>query len=423
MFLEDLDVQDPAFQQWLGKERRAEDPSWRGVPLPFVSRPETQNRRRVLTFKTSTPSQDPNSFLETMLSHFVGQSLGEHIMIDVIDVTKARGLPEVTWVEIHAVPRDTLHSVVRVSVRDGPRKTLIWSDLQNIPGEDLLEINHPRLLSYCNQLVLGILDALALRQPANPDEIETGLIAHLATRKVFSMDPAEIRSADKLLEIANSRGSRGVYLAWRALVRSFQLIERHGGDTERLRHEVQQMSFQALEMEPMNSMVLALVANARLAMGDNVVACKELAERSVRLNPSNPMSWDSLSIAKLYMNDYQGAHNLAIRAQEVSVGTPHSFWWDMGRSISAASIGLLDEAIHFAELSQARSPQFRPPKRYLAGLYSVKGWDEKVIACVQSIKLQEPQFEPLQLAEDPDYPSSILRLSGLVNADLLRNLG
>lgn len=423
-FLEDIDVQDPRFQSWLHAERAAFAPTVLVPPAPFLSNLTTKSTRRTVAFKTSTPSQDPNSFFETTLSHYVGQSLGEHIMIDVVDAAIARDMPQTTWIEIHAVPRDGSHSVVRVSLRDGPRRILIWSDLSEIPSATMLEINHSSLLSYCNQLVRGILDALALRQPDNPDTIETGLIAHLATRKLFSMDEAEVHNADRLLGIANERDTRGVYLAWRALVRSFQLVEKHaGGDPETLRREALQLSYRALELEPNNSMVLALISNARLVMGDNVGECQALAKRAVQLNPSNPMSWDSLSIANLYMSDYQGAHDLAIRAQEVSVGTPHGFWWDMGRAVSAAAIGRLDEAIEFAEKSQEGSPLFRPPKRYLIGLYSAKGWEEKTLQAIDDLRALEPGFAPTQIAEDTSYPSAPLRSSGLINRDLLRNLG
>jgi tetratricopeptide (TPR) repeat protein len=420
-FLEDIDVQDASFQSWLASERATFEPTPMTLNAPFLSDARSTAARRILAFKTSTPSQDPNSFLETTLSHYVGQSLGEHIMIDVIDAEAARHLPDTTWIEIHAVPRDAQNSVVRVSVRDGPRKTLIWSDLKTIPSENLLEINHANLLSYCNQLVRGVLDALALRQPENAEAIETGLIAHLATRKLFSMDPTEVNTADQLLGIANERDTRGVYMAWRALVRSFQMVEKHAGDPETMRREALQYARHALELEPSNSMVLALVSNARLVMGDNVAECRALAKRAVQLNPSNPMSWDSLSIANLYLDDYQGAHDLAIRAQQVSVGTPHSFWWDMGRAVSAAAIGRLDEAIEFAEMSQAGSPLFKPPKRYLVGLYSAKGWEEKTLQAIEDLRALEPGFSPIQIAEDTSYPSSPLREGGLLNVDMLRN--
>lgn len=422
ILFEDLDVRDPAFQRWLDAERDAENPAPAGFGLPYFHSGQQRARRRLVTFKTSTPSQDPNSFLETTLAHFVGQSLGEHILIDVIDPEAARGLEDATWVEIHSVPRSDDQSVVRICVRAGPRKTLIWSDLRNIPNRNLLDIDHPELLAHCNQITRGILDALALREPDDPDEIESGLIAHLAVRKAFSMDPAETRTADRLFDIAHERSPRGTHLAWRAQIRGFQMIEKHGGDPEELRHEALQFSYKAQEIEPNNSMVLALIANARLSMGDNIAVCSELAERGVQLNPSNPTAWDSLSISMLYQGDFLGAHDLAIRAQEVSTGTPHSFWWDAGRAISAASIGRLDEAIHFAELSQQKSPLFHPPKRYLAGLYSAKGWGDKVEQTVRDIKLLEPDFVPIQLVDDPDYPSSLLRIGGLYNADLLREL-
>lgn len=418
-FLEDVDVQDPAFAAWLMAERADRDQSPSAMPMPFLSQHTTQDKRRVLAFRTSTPSQDPNSFLETTLSHFIGQSLNEHIMVDVIDAGAARAVPSATWIEIHAVPRDDQTSVVRISVRDGPRRLLIWSDLQSLPSDMLLDFNNAALLSYCHQIVCGILDALVLRQPDNPDDVETGMIAHLASRKVFSMDAEEMQVSDKLFSLANGRGPRGVYLAWQALLRSFQIIERHDLDAAQLAEEGERLCAEALAMEPNNSMVLALVSNARLALGGDPEPCRRLAEDSVRLNPANPFSWDSLSIVRLYQKDYAGAHDLAVRAQQVSEGTPFRFWWDAGRAISAATVGRLSEAITYAERSQSQSPTFHPPKRYLIGLYSALGREDKVAKAVANLRQYEPDFAPIQLLDDPEYPSSLLVKGGLFDRSML----
>jgi hypothetical protein len=45
--------------------------------------------------------------------------------------------------------------------------------------------------------------------------------------------------------------------------------------------------------------VLAVVANARLFYETDVSGCQEVAKRSVRINPSSPLAWDSLSNARL----------------------------------------------------------------------------------------------------------------------------
>ena len=108
-------------------------------------------------------------------------------------------------------------------------------------------------------------------------------------------------------------------------------------------------------------MVLAAVANTRLILNDNVLACSELAEKSIKINPSNPLAWDSLSTSKLYSGKNQEAHEYALRAQQLGDSTPFKFWWDMGRCLTSAFVGKENEALRLAEVSSALSPFFRPP--------------------------------------------------------------
>ena len=419
-FLEGLEVADPAFSDWVKAERRARAGT---QPLAAPSIPNAHAEEpRLVTFKTSAQTADKNAFMENALSHYIGHSLNEHVLINVVDPSAAREVPDATWIEIQAISRsDTMFSV-RVSVRHGPRKMLVWSDVRTIGGDDPLDVTRSGILPFCNNAVQGVLDALCLRREHSEESVDAGLLGHMGARRIFAINSDDLSLADRILVQATESHQRGLFCAWRALIRSIQLIERHPGDAELRRHEMNQLCYRALELEPKNATVLSLVANVRLEQGDNIAACVELAEQSVRLNPSNPLAWDCLSMARLYSNDHEGAHVLAMKAQEVSEGTPHAFWWYMGRAVTATSAGLLDEAILFAELCESQSPDFRPPKRYLAALYSAKGWEEKTHAKLQDIKQSEPDFDPLQLAEDPAYPCSPLRKRGLFDYQMLRAL-
>ena len=145
---------------------------------------------------------------------------------------------------------------------------------------------------------------------------------------------------------------------------------------------------EALELEPLNSMVLAAVANTRLVLDKDVSACMELARRSVSLNPSNPLAWNSLATAKLYAGDIGEAHALAVRAQSMSSGSPFGHWWDFGRCLTAALTGRLDEA-------------------HRAG---------------ERLRKLEDGFSFERMAKDESYPISPHRWSGLLDAERLMDL-
>ena len=178
----------------------------------------------------------------------------------------------------------------------------------------------------------------------------------------------------------------------------------------------------AMEMEPLNSMVLAAIANTRLVLDQDVSSCNELARRSVGLNPSNPLAWDSLSTAKLYAGEINEAHALAVRAQKISSGSPFGFWWDFGRCLTAALTGRGGEALKLAEAAHALSPDFRPPLRYLTALYAAEDRPEAATRMANKLKKLEPDFSFDRMANDREYPISPLRWSGLLDGERLMAL-
>ena len=249
------------------------------------------------------------------------------------------------------------------------------------------------------------------------------MMGHLSIRKLFSMNPAEMRGADTLLDTAYQKTPHGVYLAWRGILRSFQRIERHDGlDSAQLAEETIELCRRAIEQDPNNSMVLALASNALVALGQNIESCEEMARHSTELNPANPFAWDSLSIVGLYSGQLQKSHELAIKAASISRGAHHSFWWATGLAVSAASLGDLELAIRHAEKAQAQAPQFRPPLRYLTALYAYNDEPEKAVAAASALKKLEQSFTIDRLIDDPAYPASMLKVGGLLDADKLRAL-
>ncbi len=421
-FLSDVVVRDPAFKAWLKEARHARSGVANLLEAPRLGMQARSDTTRYVAFATSAPSSDPNSFLETTISHFVSRGLSDEMRVEVVDAAYADALPEVIRVELHATEKDERFSVLRISVRDGPHRTLIWSDIKLFSRDRLTDINDPDLLAYCAETVRGILDALSLRAPPTGGKVEAGIAAQLATRKLFSMNPSELPKADALFAGAFDRIPQGVFLAWRGLIRSFQAIERHELDRERLTAEAQEFCFKAQEIEQSNSMVLGLIASNRLITSDNPFVMKELADRSIRLNASNALAWDALASATLMLGEPMKAHMIAMRAHKISGGTPFAFWWDMGRAEAALALGLADEATEFFEKTIEKAPSFLPPRRYLVALHARAGNHDRALSQARFLARREADFSLLRMAEDPKYPISLLRKSGLLDKPKLRDL-
>ena len=91
----------------------------------------------------------------------------------------------------------------------------------------------------------------------------------------------------------------------------------------------------------------------------------------------------------------------------------------MGRCLTSAFIGKRQEALNLAEVSHALSPHFRPPLRYMIGLYAANGEAENALRAVSKLEALEPDFSIDRMVNDMSYPVSQLRRNRLLKKDML----
>ena len=312
--------------------------------------------------------------------------------------------------------------MLRASLHEQSSARVIWSGLRQTGDGLSFPLADLEVIRLANELIEALADELMLRSPFNPRE-DVNAIHRLALRKLFTMRADKLDQAEALFKLAHEMEPRGIYLAWLAQLQAFRAIERHGPDRRTLSDGAHEYAARALELEPLNSMVLAVVSYARNAFDPDPLDSAEIASRSVEINPYNPIALDSLSIARLYSGDVQGAHELAVRVQRLGMRAPNRFWWDMGLCVSAAANGATDLAISMAHSSAALAPSFRAPLRYLVALYAGAGDEERAIEIAAKLRAIEPEFTFDRLALDASYPVGVLRKTGLLRSDRIRALG
>ena len=165
---------------------------------------------------------------------------------------------------------------------------------------------------------------------------------------------------------------------------------------------------------------MASVADASLVVQRNFARSAQLAQMSVAANPANPLAWWTLASANLYFGDAKLAHQSAINAQTLAAGTRLRFWTDIQRGLAAIVNGKTVEGIKLMEASSALSPDFHPPLRYLTALYSAAGMTRSAQQCAEKLTALEPDFTFDRLANDPDYPVSVMRQHGMLDTIELR---
>lgn len=449
-FLEGLDIRDRGFQDWLRAQRsryfaatlpaRESGPETGTPPVsgtsgaastqPFRSAPvsgqvQPAAQRRLLILSDPVRSSGMEGFFAGHFADSVARSLAEQIGLQVItaDDARASGVPDDCDLILRT--RASLSpglAGMNVSMERGPDRINLWSGSELVQTAGAPPLDHENLLRLIHEVTEGVTEAMYDASRTGAASLDAGVLARIAIRKLFSMEKSEQLTADGMLATAYELQPKGVYLAWRVFLRIVMLIERHAGLPDDYAEQAQELSARSMELEPLNSMVLAAASNAAMILRADDVAGLEYAERSLKANPANPFAWDCLSVAALYHGKSDRAHALQLKARRIASHTPFGHWFDMGCSMTATSAGQLDDAITWARKSAAMSPSFHPPLRYLIALLAHSGRLREAIDIVRRLKALEPDFTVHKLVEDDEYPVADLRRSRLLTAKTINSL-
>ncbi|MCG6884589.1 MAG: hypothetical protein LJE62_12625 [Silicimonas sp.] len=416
-FLEGIQLIEGDHQigDWLDHHRSVAVPR---SPQAKVSEAYLQNSvpvRPVVLFITQGDKNSDLGLIEDIFVDCVARSMRETLSADV-RIGGVSADPNAFRVEVQAYRAEAATVGIRCRVRHGSPEALVWSGMTSTQLHGAPPVEDLQFVSLGNQLIDALADAMTNNISDTQDIRDANLLTRLAIRRIFTLKPENLAEADRMLALAEELGAGALSSAWRAQLRVIQHVELHEGRSENLPDEARKLAVLAMEREPMNSMVVAAVANTRLVLDNDVNVCMELARRSVRLNPANPLAWNSLATAKLYAGDIGEAHALAVRAQKMSSGSPFGHWWDFGRCLTAALTGRKAEALQLAEAAHALSPEFRPPLRYLTALYAADERFEDAQRTAERLKKLEPDFTFERMATDKTYPISPLRWGGLLDS-------
>ena len=425
-FLEGLDIRDPEFEDWLRSMRsRAADgqpvvPVAAGPPIRNAPRPRPE--RKVLLL----PVTEEPGLLRLIENQFVdvaARSIRETFSLDIQIREPGQPEPGMLTVSVQAFELRGTHLGIRIVLEDVDDHRALWSETvatPHAPGPISQSIDH---MGLCHRLMSALSDALVAERERATSDPDANWLAAQALRKMFSMRHGALGEADRMLALATDISPRGVFNAWRAQLAVIQFVEREGHSKVELRERAEEHAARAIAAEPMNSNVLSCLANARLVLDGNLAASGELAKLGVEVNPANPLAWRALANAKLYGDDAAGARDAARIAQRLAENSPLRFRADCQVALIAAVTGRPDEAIANAEISSALAPCFRPPLRYLAALHAARGNREAAARAVRRLAGLERDFSPERLSSDPDYPVSMMRRAGLIDASRLSDLG
>lgn len=261
-----------------------------------------------------------------------------------------------------------------------------------------------RLAYRCHETSLQ----MATEQSVERPETYARTRAMTAFSRFLELSGDAFSEVDQSFAVAHNADPRGVYLAYRAFLRTNLIVERKASDPQGLAEEAGEFIRSALRDEPLNGAVNAAASHVSLLLDNNATAARYFATRATEINPANPLGWSSLANALVREERPKEALEASQRALNISRLSKFSYWWEMNASLVSAINQDPKSALEHAVAAHAKSPEFRPPLRYLIALYFHFGKIEAAAEAMDQLKQLEPDFE-FRLFDEASYPTATLR--------------
>ncbi len=407
--LDDLDVRDPEFTDWLRDLRQGEPaapPAWTSsVPLSNAPRRPVVHIRFLDQVDT-----ERGQFLARSLAHRVSGELVLNGDVDVLTSdpaqTVTRGDPADSTVEIRTYVEEEAWFVL-LRVLGPPNNRCVWTGRLRLPMRVSAIWDTPETTHLVNRAIGAVSDLIAISGRLTPFAA-----LQRAVRRVYDFEQSGLGSADGLLRAAQDGELSGLALAWRGFVRLTAALEFRDNGSE-LRGEAAAFCDDALARASSHPVVLGLSAQVQMQMGGDMDFGLYLARRAAEASDQNPYALDALSQAMVFSGDFERGHQVAEWARQSAGGLHNSFSWDMQCCLSALSLGRLEEALLQAQSCHRKMPAYRPALRYLVALSLLAGRRPDADHYAARLRALEPDFTP-HLLLSRTYPVETLRALGLV---------
>ncbi|WGH79591.1 hypothetical protein [Jannaschia ovalis] len=411
---EGLDARDPEFEDWLAMERAARAEAEPVPPARLALRtglaatgPPAARRIRV----QAAPSDEVAvHWLSQLVADGLARHLRERLSHEILRRDTGPSDGDLA-IRIDGFRETGARVGLRVTLLSGAEGQQAWSGFRFVEQRGTPAIDDPQVQQLMVEAASSVETAIQARfGQGDPRAVDTDpdLLCRAAVRAIFSMAPEQLLSADDMLRRASAIRPHAVYDAWRAQIRVIQSVERHSGDPRRFRAEGERFGRIALEADPQNATAAAILANVHHFLLADSAGSLEFAERSVRLNPGNPMALWARSTARLYTGDTKLADQDALRGRFLMRTSEFRFFWDLQQFATSMVLGRADDALRLAQRASAQCPIFRPPHRYLTALHAHFGNEAGAVAQAERLRRLEPDFSIDRLLHDGAYPASLI---------------
>lgn len=413
--LDDIDIADPEFTDWLRALRMQHDAPATDAPPPRLlsapTAPRAQKRSMALITRIDQSGTARGAFILRALSQRIVTGLALLGDIEIVEVDASEKLvsedqPAVR-VDLECLD-DSDMAFVLLRVISTANRRIVWSGRVSL-APSIAEIwASPDVTRAVNCTVQAVSDATSTA----PGLASISAI-NQAIRRVFEFEKTGLAKADGLLRDAVDGEARGLALAWRGFLRLTEALEFRDAESGKLEEAMLYIQ-EALHIAPDHPVVLSLASQVTLRVTGDLDQAHYLAGRAVSNGEDNPYALDALSQTLIVQGRNHEANGIADRARQFAQGLPHSFSWDLQACLSSISIGQINTAFDLALISHRKMPFYRPALRYLTALSVLKNSMDDMRHFAQKLRKIEPDFTPALLLS-PTYPVQTLRDLGLID--------
>lgn len=367
-FLEDLNVQQPDFREWVSKVRA--NPTQIGAL--YSTSPKTRIRRprpRVTVLPLQVLGDDPalaalgdwiaeqccrllsRSNLLSAISHLSGRAMAQY----GITVPNVRAKLEVDYLVAGTIRSSRSGALCDIDFIDVVSGEILWNRTIEMPNVNALDALHDRIADIAQTAARTIADAAVKTVRAQPiTEIADHnlMIAgvsmmHRPTMRDF------LKSRDYLHEAIIRLPGAAEPLAWLGnwyVLNVFKgFTTDRAGDTQR----ALDCTAHALDLDPESSFSLTIdgfAANNLLKDMDRAAARYEAA---LGLNPNESLAWLMTGSLHAFRDDGLAAIEATRTARRLSPIDPFGYYFDSLSATAHLSAGNYAEALEFSERSLA----------------------------------------------------------------------
>lgn len=460
-FLEGIDVKDPEFEDWLKFERqlwrtRLEDagyckgqgatgelPEKGGVRATFYpatswlgpDRKGDQNpceERRAKSRPTGSSDDEPAGWCVALLppqvasignqvvpevahiNSMIGLALLESGVIRVVDLSASGSafsepgglgtvpIPGDLPVAIQArVTCDQTRASVHIVMLNSSDRRMVWTG-ECVADRQAMELGDS---SHIHQLLNRLIEAAIgfFLRSGQQDQSQQGPRLVAAVTKMFRLSRDDLSEAEtSLRELVKTSPSTQAY-AWLAFLMTFRVGQRFSIDDAQVIEEAQHYASHALETGRDNSLSLALVGHVHSYLFGEFDFAAGLFEQALRINPSQALGWDLYAMLHCYAGKPKKGLALANWARHLGDASPHQYYFDVTRCISAAMAANYPAAIEAGNAALLVRPDFNSILRFLVSSYAQIGNLDAARMHLRKLERVEPQFTIGSLL-DAQYP-------------------